>query len=123
MNYCVRDTERIKGNLIYLFSYQLHDKKFELIESKTYQDISINVSNRKSPKNKVKLLDSISIKVSLFRELYNNNVKGVMNNSYLIVFSDTDLNIMKKNCKEQSIHYKRVKTVDLQEILYGLSTD
>ena len=81
-----------------------------------------------------------------FRELYD-NVKVVMNNSYLIVFSDTDLNVIKKNCKEQSIQlvvnllnsmminvikknckeqsiqYERVNAVDLQEILYDLSTD
>ena len=46
--YCVIDTERIKGNQIYLFSYQLYNDDFKLIESKTFQDISIDVSNRES---------------------------------------------------------------------------
>ena len=46
--YCVIDTERIKGNQIYLFSYQLYNDDFKLIESKAFQDISIDVSNRES---------------------------------------------------------------------------
>ena len=36
----VIDTERIKGNQIFLFSYQLYNDDFTLAESKTYHDIS-----------------------------------------------------------------------------------
>ena len=51
--YCVVDTERIKGNRIYLLSYQLYDERFNLIESKTFIDVSIDVSNRISPKTQI----------------------------------------------------------------------
>lgn len=70
MNYCVIDTERIKGDCIYLFSYQIYDENYTLIESKTFQDVSIDLSNRKAPKTKTKKLDKISIKVNSFEELY-----------------------------------------------------
>ena len=62
--YCVVDTERIKGNRIYLLSYQLYDERFNLIESKTFIDVSIDVSNRISPKRKVEKLKSIAVKVN-----------------------------------------------------------
>lgn len=122
MNYCVIDTERIKGDLIYLFSYQIYDANYQLIESKTFQDISIDLSNRKSPKTKTKLLDSISIKVKSFEELYG-IVSKVMVNNKLIVFSDTDVKVIRKKCKELSLQYEQLKALDLQEILYDLSTD
>ena len=100
--YCVIDTERIKGNQIYLFSYQLYNDDFKLIESKTFQDASIDVSNRKSPKRKVKELDSISIKVGSFKELYE-NVRYFAENNLTIVFSLTDVHTLKRNCKDNNI--------------------
>src|SRR5574344_879860 len=120
--YCVIDTERIKGNRIYLFSYQLYDENFKLHESKTYQDISIDVSNRKSPKRKVRELDSISIKVKSFKELYE-TVRIFMEDNLTIVFSLTDVHTFKVNCKANSIEYKKIKCIDLQEVLYNLSED
>ena len=68
--YCVIDTERIKGNMIYLFSYVLFDDSFNMIETKTYQDVSIQLDNRKAPKRKTEELNSISIKVYSFEEIY-----------------------------------------------------
>lgn len=120
--YCVIDTERIKGNQIYLFSYQLYDENFRLYESKTYQDISIDVSNRKSPKRKVRELDSISIKVESFKELYE-TVRIFMEDNLTIVFSLTDVHTFKGNCKANGIEYKKIKCIDLQEVLYDLSED
>ena len=120
--YCVIDTERIKGNQIYLFSYQLYNDDFKLIESKTFQDVSIDVSNRKSPKRKVKELDSISIKVGSFKELYE-NVRYFAENNLTIVFSLTDVHTLKRNCKDNNIEYKKIKCIDLQEVLYNLSED
>lgn len=120
--YCVIDTERIKGNQIYLFSYQLYNDDFKLFESKTFQDISIDVSNRKSPKRKVKELDSILIKVGSFKELYE-NVRYFAENNLTIVFSLTDVHTLKRNCKDNNIEYKKIKCIDLQEVLYNLSDD
>ena len=66
----VIDTERIKGNQIYLFSYQLYNDDFTLAESKTYHDISIDLSNRHSPKTKAKKLSKQVESVSSFQEIY-----------------------------------------------------
>lgn len=122
MGYCVIDTERIKGNLIYLLSYQLYDDSFNLCESKTFQDISINVDNRKAPKRKVRELDDISIKVNSFIELYE-TIRPLIENNVLIVFSDTDIGAFKKDCRIYGIPYNKLTYIDLQEALYELSTD
>ena len=53
MSFCVIDTERIKGDLIYLLAYQIYNDTFDLVESKTFHDVSISLDNRKSPKRKV----------------------------------------------------------------------
>lgn len=122
MKYCVIDTERIKGNQIYLLSYQLYDEAYHLLESKTYQDISIDLTNRKAPKSKSKALNAVSIKVDSFAELYN-TIKPVITESFLIVFSRTDIGVLKRNCKENGIKYSVVPFLDLQKILYDLSED
>ena len=120
MKYCVIDTERIKGNQIYLLSYQTYDEDFRLVESKTYQDISIDLSNRKSPKTKVNALDSVTIKVNSFTELYH-KIVPVIEDSFLIVFSRTDIGVLKQNCKDNGLQYTTVPFLDLQKILYDLS--
>ena len=120
--YCVVDTERIHGNEIYLLSYQLYDEDFNLIESKTYQDTSIDLSHRKSPRRKVELLTEQSIKVSSFSTLYE-AVREKLQSSLLVVFSKTDVNIFRTNCKANEIPYQKHRIVDLQEILYDMSTD
>ena len=47
MSFCVIDTERIKGDLIYLLAYQIYNDTFDLVESKTFQDVIISLYNRK----------------------------------------------------------------------------
>ncbi len=120
--YCVIDTERIKGNQIYSFSYQLYDENLRLYESKTYQDMSIDVSNRKSPKRKVRELDSISIKVESLKKLYE-TVRIFIEDNLTIVFNLIDVHTFKQNCKDDNIKYKNIKCIDLQEVLYYLSKD
>ena len=70
MSFCVIDTERIKGDLIYLLAYQIYNDTFDLVESKTFHDVSISLDNRKSPKRKVQDLREASVKVSSFWDLY-----------------------------------------------------
>ena len=118
--YCVIDTERIKGNMIYLFSYVLFDDSFNMIDTKTYQDVSIQLDNRKAPKRKVEELNSISIKVSSFNDIYD-IFKKIVDNSLLVVFSETDINVFRSKCKELGIEYKRIAGYDLQKALYDLS--
>ena len=118
--FCVVDTERIKGNLIYLFSYQLYDDDFCLIESKTYQDVSIDLEYRKSPKSKTKRLATSSIKLNSFTDIYE-VYKNIIKDKVLIVFSKTDVNVIKQNCKNLGLEYNTTLTYDLQKILYDLS--
>lgn len=120
--YCVIDTERIKGNQIYLLAYQLYDETFELVESKTFQDISIDLSTRHAPKSKVKELNMQSIKVHSFAELYG-NISDSMDGTEVIVFSCTDMKTMKRNCIENGIEFKKIIAIDLQKALYDLATD
>ena len=120
--YCIVDTERIHGNEIYLLSYQLYDEGFNLVESKTYQDTSIDLSNRKAPRRKVELLDNQTIKVGSFTMLYE-AVREKLQCGLLIVFSITDVRIFKSNCKDSGILYNKLRVLDLQEILHELSTD
>ena len=121
MNYLIIDTERIKGYKIYLLAYQVYNESFELLESKTYQDLSIDLSTRKAPKSKAKALDGVSYKVNSFNELYD-VLKPILFNKRIIVFSSTDFGAFKTNCKELGIEYVRVKAIDLQKALYDLST-
>lgn len=120
--YCVVDTERIHGNEIYLLSYQLYGEDFTLVESKTYQDTSINLEYRKSPRRKVELLKEQSIKVSSFSMLYK-MIREKLQSCLLVVFSRTDVNIFRSNCKANDIQYDKLHIIDLQKILYDLSTD
>ena len=60
MQYCVIDTERIKGSKIYLLSYVVYDEDYNLIEINTFIDDSIDLSNRKAPKIKVKKIGRAS---------------------------------------------------------------
>lgn len=120
--YCVVDTERIKGNRIYLLSYQLYDERFNLIESKTFIDVSIDVSNRISPKRKVEKLKSIAVKVNSFVELYS-IIRKFMEQSINIIFSITDVKIFRKNCVECGIEYKELRCIDVQKISYKMSSD
>lgn len=120
--YLVIDTERIKGHLIYLLSYQLYDDAFELVESRTYNDISIDVSNRKDPKKKIELLKNQSIKVNSFNDIYS-VIRPILDNSVNIFFSNTDIGAFKTNCKLWNIEYQKITYIDLQKILYKLSTD
>lgn len=121
MEYLVIDTERIKGYQIYLLAYQIYNEEFELLESKTFQDLSIDLSNRKSPKTKVKALDGVTYKVNSFNELYN-KIKPLFSGKKIIVFSSTDFGAFKTNCKELGIEYQKVEAIDLQKVLYDLST-
>ncbi len=120
--FCVIDTERIKGNQIYLFSYQLYNAAFELVESKTYQDVSVDVSNRKSPKRKTNELKTSVDRVDSFGALYD-QIKDVLPGSLVIVFSLTDVNVIKKKCKDAGIDYCKIQVLDLQKALYDLATD
>lgn len=120
--YCVVDTERIHGNEIYLLSYQLYDDNFNLVESQTYQDTSIDLSNRKAPRRKVELLKERTIKVCSFSTLYE-SVRDVLQVGLLIVFSKTDVRTFRSNCIDNGILYHRLRIIDLQNILYELSTD
>ena len=121
MNYLVVDTERIKGYKIYLLAYQIYSESFELLESKTYQDLSIDLSTRKAPKSKAKALDDLTYKVNSFCELYE-ILKPLLFNKRIIVFSSTDFGAFKTNCKELGIEYEKVEAIDLQKALYDLST-
>lgn len=121
MNYLVIDTERIKGYKIYLLAYQIYSESFELLESKTYQDLSIDLSTRKAPKSKAKALDDLTYKVNSFCELYE-ILKPLLSNKRIIVFSSTDFGAFKTNCKELGIEYEKVEAIDLQKALYDLST-
>lgn len=120
--YCVVDTERIKGNLIYLLSYHLYNERCEKVESVTFQDVSIPLDNRKAPKRKVEELTGGTIKVNSFAELYE-AIREKIENNLLIVFSTTDVGVFKTNCKQSKIEYHRLRILDLQDILYELSTD
>ena len=121
MNYLVIDTERIKGYKIYLLSYQIYSESFELMESKTFQDLSVDISTRKAPKTKTKVLNETTHKVNTFLELYN-LLKPIFHDKKIIVFSSTDFGALRTNCKELGIEYKKVDAVDLQKALYDLST-
>lgn len=114
--YCVIDTERIKGNLIYLLSYQLYDDTYNLIDNKTFQDVSIDLSNRKSSKVKTKQLNQCSIKVNGYVELYE-SIRSVIENNLVVIFSKTDVHIFKSNCKEYGIQYNKLKCIDMQSLL------
>lgn len=115
--YSVIDTERIKGNQIYLLSYQIYGDDYSLIESKTFNDISIDISNRKAPKRKSQELNNISIKVDSFIELYS-IIRPIIEQNTNIIFSSTDVHTFKGNCKLNGITYNKLKCIDLQEILY-----
>ncbi len=119
--YCVIDTERIKGSYIYLFSYQLYSDDFALVKSKTYQNISIDLSNRKSPKSKVQKLSAKTIKVTSFQEIFD-VYKSVIANNTLIVFNKTDLGAIRQNCKELALQFEKTTTYDMQQVLLHLST-
>ena len=54
MNYLVWDTERIKGSQIYMLGYILVDETFKIIREEMIINKSVDVSQRKSPKSKVK---------------------------------------------------------------------
>lgn len=122
MRLCVLDTERIKGSNIYLLAYQIYDDKYDLLESKTFQDISISLDTRKSPKRKTKELEPKTIKISSFVELYE-NIKSIFLESELIVFSKTDINVIRNNCKVYGIDFIKPVVVDLQEALLHISTN
>ena len=121
--YCVIDTERIKGNKIYLFSYQLYNDDFTLDESKTYQDISIDLSNRHSPKSKAKKLSQRVECVSSFQEIYGAFLNLLSRCQLLITFSTSDVAVIHKNCREHGIEYTLVSMIDLQAALFDLATD
>lgn len=120
--YCVIDTERIKGNQIYLLAYQLYDESFQKVEAATFQDESISLVSRKSPKRKARELGGATIKVNSFTELYE-AVKGKLAQGLVIVFSTTDLGVIKRNCKAAGIEYEKLQVLDLQQILFEFSTD
>lgn len=120
MQYCVIDTERIKGNIIYLFSYQIYNEANKLIESKTFFDKTIDISNRKSPKQKVKKLWNNLIITNGFFEIYKYFIK-VATNKLLIVFSTTDIKALQKNCRELNLESHKFITIDMQKILFDLS--
>lgn len=122
MNFCVIDTERIKGDLIYLLAYQIYNNSFDLVESKTFQDVSINLDNRKSPKRKVQDLKETSVKASSFVDLFQ-QIKPVIESTVLIVFSKTDIGVLKRNCKNHGIVFSSVTYVDVQEALAALCTN
>ena len=46
-----------------------------------------------------------------------------MEDNLTIVFSLTDVHTFKGNCKSNGIEYKKIKCIDLQEVLYDLSED
>ena len=121
MQYCVIDTERIKGSKIYLLSYVVYDEDYNLIEINTFIDDSIDLSNRKAPKIKVKMLWGKSIIVHGFLEIYN-FIKNVIANKLLIVFSNTDMRAIQVNCNELNIIYSKTNAIDVQEILFDLSS-
>lgn len=120
--YCVFDTERIKGNQIYLLAYQLYDDDFKLVETATYQDTSISLVSRKSPKRKACELNGASIKVDSFTRLYG-EVWGKFAQGLVVVFSTTDIGVIKGNCKAAGIEYHKLQVLDLQKILFERSTD
>lgn len=119
----VIDTERIKGNLIYLFSYQLYNDDFSLAESKTYQDTSIDLANRHAPKSKTKKLSNQIESVSSFQEIYEIFQSFLSRCQVLITFSTTDVANIHKNCREYGIKYAPVSMIDLQAALFDLATD
>lgn len=122
MSFCVIDTERIKGDLIYLFAYQVYTDAFDLMESKTFQDISINLDNRKSPKRKANDLNNKSIKKSSFVDLFQ-QIKPIIENNTLIVFSKTDIGVLNRNCKNHGIVFSPIIYIDVQEVLASLRTN
>ncbi|MDE7163767.1 MAG: hypothetical protein K2O44_06850 [Clostridia bacterium] len=120
MQFCVVDTERIKGIKIYLLSYLVYDESYKLVENKTLIDDTIDLSNRKAPKIKVKILWNNSSIVQGFSEIYN-IFKNTVANKLLIVFSNTDMKAIQTNCKELNIEYNKTIAVDLQKALFDLS--
>lgn len=120
MQYCVVDTERIKGSKIYLLSYLVYDENYRLVESKTFIDDTIDLSNRKSPKTKVKMLWNKATIVHGFSEIYN-IFKKIVADKLLIVFSNTDTKAIQTNCKELNIEYNKTVAIDLQKALFDLS--
>lgn len=122
MSFCVIDTERIKGDLIYLLAYQIYNDTFDLVESKTFQDVSISLDNRKSPKRKVQDLKETSVKVSSFLDLFQ-QIKPIIENNTLIVFSKTDIGVLKRNCKNHGFVSSPITYVDVQKALASLRTN
>ena len=119
----VIDTERIKGNQIYLFSYQLYNDDFTLAESKTYHDTSIDLSNRHSPRTKAKKLTKQVESVSSFQEIYSVFQNLLSRCQVLITFSTSDVAVIHKNCRDVDIKYTPVSMIDLQAALFDLATD
>ena len=122
MSFCVIDTERIKGDLIYLLAYQIYNNTFDLMESKTFQDVSISLDNRKSPKRKVQDLKEASIKVSSFLDLFQ-QIKPIIESNTLIVFSKTDIGVLRRNCKNHNLVSSPITYIDVQEALAALCTN
>lgn len=121
MQYCVIDTERIKGSKIYLLSYVVYDENYTSIESNTFIDNSIDLSSRKAPKKKVKMLLDKSIIVHSFLDIYN-FIKNVIADKLLIVFSNTDMKAIQTNCSELNIVYNKTNAIDVKKILFDLSS-
>lgn len=118
--FCVIDTERIKGDQIYLFSYVLFDDNFNLVESKTFLDESIDLSNRHSPKAKVKALHNQVIKIDSFNRICS-LFNDLANKTIMVVFSKTDINVIRSKCRQESLDFVKPNGYDLQQALFDLS--
>lgn len=89
MNYLIWDTERIKGSSIYLLAYILVDENFEIIKEEMIINKSVDVSQRKSPKSKVRKYFDISTKVENYKELAD-IIVPLLNSSKSICFGKDD---------------------------------
>ncbi|MBO5067763.1 MAG: hypothetical protein J6C62_05130 [Clostridia bacterium] len=89
MNYLVWDTERIKGSQIYMLGYILVDETFKIIREEMIINKSVDVSQRKSPKSKVKRFFNQSTKVEDYTELAE-LILPIIQNSKSICFGKDD---------------------------------
>ena len=89
MNYLIWDTERIKGSSIYMLAYILVNEKFEIIKEEMIINKSVDVSQRKSPKSKVKKFYDVSTIVEDYKELAE-IIVPLLNGSKSICFGKDD---------------------------------
>ena len=122
MQYCVLDTERIKGDQIYLLSYQLYDEAYNLVEKVTFQNTEVDLTGRKAPNSKLRKLEGMTRKYESFECIYS-SIAEVLKDALVIVFSTTDIATIKKVCRQSGITYEKHKVLDLQKILFDFSED